>query len=220
MLCTVLLLSSDPCDMMTKCADEQQMKEVEHSEVQTVSKYTGCMFVSACFPCDTIALCDSAVSLCYHSEERSPEEVTRASIDNSLIRADVTKGVLTAAAVLDETQRSENCQRVKYETRSKSHTCVLITSLFECVNAQSVFTPTPKLKCCLHIILETGPQDERETSYNGVSLLAKVSLCRLATVSSSQLQHSILIRHLRCVFGLRTITRHLYFHSRLFTVLR
>lgn len=76
MLCTVLLLSTDSCDIMTNCADEQQMKEVEHSEVQTVSKYTGCMFVSACFPCYIIALCDSAVSLCYHSEGRSQEEVT------------------------------------------------------------------------------------------------------------------------------------------------
>lgn len=140
---------------------------------------------SACFPCYIIALCDSAVSLCYHSEGRSQEEVTWASIDNSLILADVTKGVLTTAAVRDEwktlqTQKSENCQRIKYEMCSwllhyliaKMHK---VCSHWElCKNAVYYF--------------HTGnsPQDECETCHNGVAgLLAKVSLCRLATVSSS-----------------------------------
>lgn len=48
-----------------------------------------------------------------------------------------------------QTQKSENCQRMKHETCSKSHACVLITSWFECINAQSVFTLRTMQKCSL-----------------------------------------------------------------------
>lgn len=43
------------------------------------------------FPCYIFRLCDFALSLCYHSDGRSQTEVMWASINNSLILADVPK---------------------------------------------------------------------------------------------------------------------------------
>lgn len=75
---------------MTKICRRAAEKGSLASKVLSEPKYTENMFIFAVFPV-TLSDCDFALSLCYHSDRRSQSEVTRASINNSLILADVPK---------------------------------------------------------------------------------------------------------------------------------